>query len=357
MMKIVLLLLCVSVGYCHVRLKYTGLNIRNAKGPQSDGSFSTRGPCGGVSTFGANGVNKIAPGEEVTMRIAYNGGHKSDKNMFTMAWSCTKPDDASVFRNGALAMKFSTPLQHPAADSSTAGYEFKFNIPTNASALSCTASALDQRNWGGCVDFEVSALATSPTSAPAPTAAGQTALSMIDLSGYVKEWDMTQQCRGDSTDCCCLKGGAGVTHEKGSTEGKFKAIVRCFYPQLPLPDKYTDSTKDLLEKSMTIEADLMQESTTIAGLKGTVQIANQMFEISVFDKFLSLANVDDSPQICSWGPDMSMTTTLPTDLYASPPPQKQGTGVGESSSTSSLFSNVVCVYTVVSLSTLHVLLH
>ena len=87
-----------SLVDAHVRMKYVApLSIRNAGSPTGDGRFSVAGPCGGVQSFGANGITNVVEGETYTVQIAYNGGHANANNHFSLAIACGRlQTDASL---------------------------------------------------------------------------------------------------------------------------------------------------------------------------------------------------------------------------------------------------------------------
>ena len=162
----------------HVRLYYepARMPIRNAQSATSDGQMSTSGPCGGANTWGSNGVSKVKNGAEVSLRINYNGGHKSPANAFSMAFTCGKPGNQDLLKTAKLAASActNTPYPVPSPDGNTVrdGYTLTCSLPSQdlsaADGEKCTVSVLDQRDWGGCVDIELEAVA--PPVPPQPVA-------------------------------------------------------------------------------------------------------------------------------------------------------------------------------------------
>jgi len=166
MMRSLLLLLALIVAplsvHAHVRLRYTGVPIRNAASATSDGAYSTAGPCGGQNKFGRNGITQAVGGANMKLKVAYNGGHQSSANAFHAAIYCEVSGPGATFNddllNGDVAPAM--PLVGggttvPATDSSTAGYDLEVTLPTHSTDKYCVLSLLDQRNWGGCVDLHV----------------------------------------------------------------------------------------------------------------------------------------------------------------------------------------------------------
>lgn len=132
------------------------------------------GPCGGNQNFGSNGVNEVVNGQTVSLKIAYNGGHQSAANAFHVAMMCSdvnnKPgaDAAMKVSGGDITTNpytLTTVATIPAADSSSVGYTFNFALPlqTLATKSYCVVSLLDQRNWGGCIDFHLNAPGSGTT--------------------------------------------------------------------------------------------------------------------------------------------------------------------------------------------------
>ena len=67
------------------------------------------GACGGNNNWGDNGVMELTNGQEVTLRVNYNGGHQSNANEFRMAFTCGAPGN-----QGALEVSDSNPPRTPA---------------------------------------------------------------------------------------------------------------------------------------------------------------------------------------------------------------------------------------------------
>jgi hypothetical protein len=274
----------------HVRLVFepAAMSIRNAAGESANGKYSTNGPCGGVQTFGANGINTVTAGDSVTLKIAYNGGHKSDANAFKLAFACGRPDNDGVLRNEQTPNDLGVATV-PAADSSTTGYDLTFTVPPAEAGVNgqyCTVSALDQRNWGGCVDMMIQAPGVPPTPAPGPVVLKSMEGSFELLAADSASAQST--CDADSPSCCCLGGSVTVSHTAGQemAEADFTVAAN---------DQCTTEIP-----SGTYPITLRRQSDKVNGVKGDVRVGGQDFEISVFDNgVLILTNVDDNPSICS----------------------------------------------------------
>lgn len=198
----------------HVRLihkSYFSRPIRNAGTPAADGVLSVSGPCGGSLKWGNNTYSTVTPGQNVSLVFAYNGGHQNGTlNMLRVAMICGRPDSDVLLKNTTVAPTFS-PLVN-ASNSSTAGYDLWVIIPqiqAGTNGQFCTISALDVRNWGGCIDVEI-VDPTAPTPAPAANA-----LTGVSLGGSYPFG--TSECVMDSPNCCCVNGGINVTHTTGAT--------------------------------------------------------------------------------------------------------------------------------------------
>ena len=179
----------------HVRMLYTDMSIRNANSATADGQGSVNGACGSNAAWGSNGQGVIQDGARVSLKINYAAGHNSPQNRFRMAMSCgaTTPNDLA-----ATAAELTTATHlcegtgggggYP-VDASNAivdgGYTLTCTLPEmigNAGAdgsltdeaTECTISLVDQRDWGGCVDFTLSAaeVIPPPPAPPTPSPAG-----------------------------------------------------------------------------------------------------------------------------------------------------------------------------------------
>lgn len=235
MKSFILVALSFTLATAHVRMRYEGFSIRNAGTANSDGKFSTAGPCGGATVFGGSTgeiVTKVIEGAEMELNIAYNGGHKSDtKNFFSVAYMCGKPGKfTKVFAgdavkdnptlntdftdaNGVLlkAVDIISPDVYPvdATDSLTSGYKIKFKVPKPMAGTDgdkCTISLVEYRNWGGCVDLVIEPRdpnAPTPPPPPPPSLFEITLAQTYDITDldYKMKLQTADKCGGGDCDC------------------------------------------------------------------------------------------------------------------------------------------------------------
>jgi len=146
------------------------------------------GPCGGNLEWGANGFVQINNGQEIDLRISYNGGHQSANNAFHVAFKCADTDPSEltqdIFNNGAYTVA-KTGCQNIAATDSRVNppYELSCTLDREQRAdtedVFCTIAVIDQRNWGGCIDVKI-----TPDAAPTP---GEGSSSTLDEFYLVNE--------------------------------------------------------------------------------------------------------------------------------------------------------------------------
>lgn len=167
-----------AVCSAHVRMFFSDSQftlerpLRNAPSAVADGEFSVSGPCGGVTQWGGptgDHTSFVPLGGNVTLKINYNGGHKSPDNEFSVRFRCgtegngpSEADmgdadtlDASQCRVLRCPVSGQYPCGAPDGNDFTPGYMFQCDIPTESAGGDCTFSVLDQRNWGGCIDVSV----------------------------------------------------------------------------------------------------------------------------------------------------------------------------------------------------------
>jgi len=314
----------------HVRMFYdsgtgaTPRSIRNANSPMSDGSFSTRGPCGGVSAWGANGmgqVNTVSPGESVTMIINYNGGHKSNANEFAVRRVCGEqgsgPTEQEMKAATDLPAGECTVIRCPEANTYpcpaaignqfTEGYTFQCTVPSDAAGKDCTYSVLDQRDWGGCVDLRVSNAAPAPEStmpeSTQPAVPVQTQAPDFDAS-MAKDFKFT----GDNVivespkypNCCCTMDQG--TDEKNrfavSTTGVLTGTLRMVCPQeIEFWQKVKTSETDLNLQLTYKSTDNWEGTTRISGQEMTFNIIKDGPDSSTSTLYYTNTGLD-APHIC-----------------------------------------------------------
>jgi len=230
-----LTLVALQAAVClgHVRLINDGpvvWAIRNARDATGNGGMSVAGPCGGQNTFGTNGMTTIIQGSEMTVKINYNGGHKSAANEFHAVYKCTETgptqtemkaivDDATLNTQMTLTLKDDT-TPAPKTDKPNyvdasignqvagTGYSLVFDLPTEALGR-CTVSLVDQRDWGGCVDLMVTTPA-SPTLPPSPTPPPTAFMTLEELVGEYKTSPTFDSCHSNFPTCCCIESKLSV---------------------------------------------------------------------------------------------------------------------------------------------------
>lgn len=151
----------------HVKLRFSwegngpSWPIRNAPSAQSDGAFSTSGPCGGNAAWGANGFTSISNGANVSLYISYNGGHQSANNLFHVAFACDQDGSTLVqnaFRDGQHTVATCATVAAPESNVNPP-YHMVCELPrvdsTSQDDQFCTIAVVEQRNWGGCYDVKV----------------------------------------------------------------------------------------------------------------------------------------------------------------------------------------------------------
>lgn len=290
------LLLCAlailaSPTSAHVRLFYSPakLSIRNARGATSDGSMSTSGACGGANTWGANGVSSLKNGASVSLRINYNGGHKSAQNAFSMAFACGKPGDQKLISAKKLAASACTatapsyPNPSPRGNEVREGYTVTCKLPEMDLAATdgdkCSISVLDQRNWGGCVDVTL-----EPSTPPVPPVPAK-----VDHTG-VYVFQKSDNIVNDPTGACCMLSQGDFKLTQGdpsalSIGATFTAQGACA----------SGGNIDLQNQAITLTRD------TAGGpqFRGSIVVKGQSIMISAVDKYVEWTNVAEGvPVVC-----------------------------------------------------------
>lgn len=131
--------------------------------------------------------------------------------MIRIAMVCGRPDSDIPLKTTTVA-NITSPLVN-ASDSLTTGYDLWVVIPeiqTGTNGDLCTISALDRRDWGGCIDVMVLPAPTTPT--PAGTVVN--GMAGKSVAGIYQFGD--EQCIRDSPGCCCVTGTLNLSHVTGS---------------------------------------------------------------------------------------------------------------------------------------------
>jgi len=193
--------------------------IRNAPSSDSDGTMSTDGPCGVADdtiVWGNNGFSTAEVGEDIYIKINYNGGHKSTDNFFSGVFSCDGEVAQSSLEASNTESQISVdcdavrcpvpgeyPCGAPDGNDFTEGYVFNCTIPVEAEGDRCTLAIIDQRDWGGCYDM----LIENVTDTPSPTAAeGGTPLTQTSTYAgvYLATTGSNVSNTPDNVTCCAL---------------------------------------------------------------------------------------------------------------------------------------------------------
>jgi len=238
------ILLCVvfplSIVNGHVKLFFSddtvdlkSRPIRNAPSSESDGTMSTDGPCGVAGdtiVWGQNGFSTAEVGEEVYIKINYNGGHKSPDNVFTGVFSC----DGEVPQSSLEAASSSTqisidcgavrcpvsnqyPCSAPDGNDFTEGYVFNCTIPVEAEGDQCTLAIIDQRDWGGCYDMLIENITVTQSPTLTPIEGGNPMTQTSTYAGvYLASTDSVVSNTPVNVSCCALDFGKFYVYDTSS---------------------------------------------------------------------------------------------------------------------------------------------
>lgn len=306
-----LLISCSLIVQAHVSMSFAddGGNdlgnrpIRNANSVSADGQFSTAGPCGGVETFGGAGGTQISsadPGDVVTMKIQYNGGHKSPDNQFTVRWACgtpgNGPTEATMLStdplpsNDVTVLSCPVPGQYPcmAPDGNdfTPGYIMSVEIPTDAANMDCSFSMIDQRDWGGCVDIEVSRNVDG--------------VEVLTLSDVVGEYPYRNTGVNVNSalfpNCCCTMdtGSLTATVASDSINAVLDGTV-----QFSCPEHELMTLAGMADFEETINQLVLTKDDNSFSWRGETTLNGQTFEFLLRNQILYYTNTDSNqPMIC-----------------------------------------------------------
>uniref|UniRef100_A0A6U7CKL6 Chitin-binding type-4 domain-containing protein n=1 Tax=Haptolina brevifila TaxID=156173 RepID=A0A6U7CKL6_9EUKA len=224
-MRLTASLLFLASAHAHVSMVYLAdqpASIRNAGSPTGNGRASVSTPCGGSTTFGANGIGTAQDGQTVTLDMRYAAGHSGS---FRMAYAC------DLTGNGALQggeLEANTAMLTAGAHGCTVqgangaygangatavgqqSMQITCTLPLqdNTEPVNCIMGILDQRDWGGCLDVSLvpaqASLPPSPPPAPFVTSAGEYYLQTI---GKIDTSAGTVQDTGYTYSCCAIGSG------------------------------------------------------------------------------------------------------------------------------------------------------
>lgn len=312
--KLALVATCATVVDAHVRGIYVSSSIRNAGGaepqPTGDGRLSTNGPCGGEQTFGRNGINEVTAGTEVTLSMAYNGGHADPGNHFQLAIQCGGIGSDAEFKiKQGAGLQTTRPTKLASIPDLVQGnmqatatpVQLKFTMPPAEAGDKgdlCTVSMLDQRNWGACSDFKILP-AGAPTVAPVVADLKNTDFSTTFLLNE-------DTCTKDSPDCACMMGKVKVSHVKGEKNANADIDLK------DVSHKNNEITG--IERIFSLE----QENIYAYQMEGRVNVRKaedgdptENFEITVYydeeGMTVSGTNTADAPMYCGF--DLSQKAT------------------------------------------------
>jgi len=319
----------VTVGFllgveAHVKLFYSdnevnleGRPIRNAPAAASDGRMSTSGPCGtGDAVWGSNGYSFVEKGQDIQIKINYNGGHKSANNLFRGKFSCGA--DETPFTQASLAGNSedlipvmctsvrcptnSYPCGAAIGNDFTEGYVFSCTVPDEAAGRNCSLAIVDQRDWGGCYDLfvrpepvnpgngnggELPAPNASPTMAPIGTVDPSIIGTYYDVNGN----GMVSNAPVGST-CCTIQYGKFYVSESD-------IVGMQVMSELMGECEFSGEVWDLNHKSMVpLVRDIMGpvwRAQLMIGPDGN----KQSYELSISDGNLQISQDDPAvPSFC-----------------------------------------------------------
>lgn len=329
----------------HVRMFYdsgvagaVARRIRNANG-EGNGGFSVAGPCGGQANWGgADGLqyDDAAPGDKVTLKINYNGGHRSAANRFAVRALCGPQGsgptqdqmkaatdlDAGVCNVISCPNANEYPCKAPNGNAFTEGYIFECTIPnsflgTGNQAQDCTYSVLDQRDWGGCVDVRVSGTPAATgvpeaTDAPQSTVEVTTAAVPYDKGSHTLFFSMQKVdvASPKYQDCCCTMTGPNQSAFLVSDTGMLTATIDLVCPSVVTRFKDVESGQTVINEQLTYKSANNWESV--------IMVSGQQMTFSLIGNTIYYVNTDmNEPMICDGelvvGDDPSTVTVPGTD--------------------------------------------
>lgn len=327
--KVATLAALFQTAEAHVRAIPTGMGCRTCNGKASPGPYSTSGPLGGNTAFANNNnVNVVNEGQEVTISIGYNGGHKSatlnyfnvryvcgtqaasnqnnfkkvgssDKNTINCQAPCKQLTAAQIKTVGGQA---ATAQNYPidATQSLKNGYTVTFQIPKiegTGDQRKCTFAMVEGRDWGAGWDFDIQAVNANPGGgvvAPPPTQPPPAVKSMSGTYTF-----STANCLKDAPNCACLTGGIVVNHAAGAKTATALVTVTNYPPKI-------------IEMTEKIPGALSVQYLLSNCASQTDQLMDiNLSPLGTTQGSLNVGIIDDFPKICG---ALVKTNTQPTTL-------------------------------------------
>jgi len=316
-------LLLLASAHAHVSMVYLAdqpASIRNADSATGNGRASVNCYCGGVTTFGSNGIGIAQDGQIVTLGMRYSAGHNG---AFRMAYACDTTRTSSltgVELESAAAMLTAganeCTVQGAAGEYGNGGatavgqqvMQITCTLPlqNNVQPISCIMGILDQRDWGGCLDVSLvpaqAALPPSPPPAPFVTSAGayylQTIGKVDTAAGFVIVGDT-----GYTFTCCAIGSGQLIVPTYAISDGglvtaTFSADAQVEGCPVTTPDKRMPPPANTATHNLSGSISLIQ-SEGGNKLTSTATMVGQPFEVAISQGILSLTNIGyEQPILC-----------------------------------------------------------
>merc|ERR1719233_634440 len=269
--------------------------------------MSTNGPCGVADDnilWGHNNFSTAEVGENVFIKINYNGGHKSASNFFSGVFSCDGDVPQSSLKAANTdsqitincdSVKCPVPGEYPCGapggNDFTDGYVFNCTIPSDAEGDRCTLAITDQRDWGGCYDLLIENITLTSMPTASPVEGGAPVTQSSSYAGvYLASTDSVITNTPDNVTCCALDFGKFYVTDTsaGGVQILSDLIGSC------LDTSFVHySTEDMVKDTLGT----IWRSSIDIGTSGS----EQLFEISLSetDGVMQLTQMDpDQPVFC-----------------------------------------------------------
>jgi len=147
----------------------------------------------------------------------------------------------------------------------------QFQVPGPANMPNgefCTLSALDQRDWGGCIDFQITPKAGVAPHVPAANLDGKYTFG-------------ADHCVRDSDGCCCLTGELVLTHQAAAQTARgsvtINANAACSPPLERTTATFTLSSTTTPVEALTANVDIGTfKYDVVARAGGAITLTNSM---------------------------------------------------------------------------------